>query len=102
MTTCADFGGWVISTIGGWFIVTADKHTSTVLMGHSFGRVIVVRARRIHHPHAAGAKRSPALGISLFQCCGFPVRKLPRNLDPIVSFVEQEEGAVEKRSRLRW
>jgi hypothetical protein len=21
----ADFGGWVISTIGGWFVVTADR-----------------------------------------------------------------------------
>ena len=24
MPPCADFGGWVISTIGGWFVVTAD------------------------------------------------------------------------------
>jgi hypothetical protein len=25
MPTYADFGGWVISTIAGWFVVTADK-----------------------------------------------------------------------------
>jgi hypothetical protein len=24
MPTYADFGGWVISTIAGWFVVTAD------------------------------------------------------------------------------
>jgi hypothetical protein len=25
MPTYADFGGWVISTIAGWFVVTADS-----------------------------------------------------------------------------
>jgi hypothetical protein len=25
MPTYADFGGWVISTIAGWFVVTADN-----------------------------------------------------------------------------
>jgi hypothetical protein len=25
MPTYADFGGWVISTFAGWFVVTADK-----------------------------------------------------------------------------
>jgi hypothetical protein len=24
MPTCAEFGGWVIPTIAGWFVVTAD------------------------------------------------------------------------------
>jgi hypothetical protein len=28
MPTYSDFGGWVISTIAGWFVVTADKITS--------------------------------------------------------------------------
>jgi hypothetical protein len=27
MPTYADFGGWVISTIAGWFVVTADSIT---------------------------------------------------------------------------
>jgi hypothetical protein len=26
MPTYADFGGWVISTFAGWFVVTADKY----------------------------------------------------------------------------
>jgi hypothetical protein len=29
MPTYADFGGWVISTIAGWFVVTADKSPRT-------------------------------------------------------------------------
>ena len=29
MPTYADFGGWVISTIAGWFVVTADTEAHT-------------------------------------------------------------------------
>jgi hypothetical protein len=35
MPTYADFGGWVISTIAGWFVVTADSsfEANSVSMG---------------------------------------------------------------------
>ena len=29
MATSVDFGGWVISTIAGWFVVTADSGKTT-------------------------------------------------------------------------
>jgi hypothetical protein len=30
MPPYADFGGWVISTIGGWFVVTADSEKNAL------------------------------------------------------------------------
>ena len=34
MPTSADFGGWVISTIAGWFVVTADKIVANWIRYH--------------------------------------------------------------------
>jgi hypothetical protein len=40
MPTYADFGGWVISTFAGWFVVTADNPKSdeqkTLISGRLF------------------------------------------------------------------
>ena len=40
MPTYADFGGWVISTIAGWFVVTAD----TLFLSRLYLRQDVPRA----------------------------------------------------------
>ena len=80
MPTYADFGGWVISTFAGWFVVTADslfqlRSYRVALQQHFYIRENSERGSELFTFHIATTLFAP--GEIRPTCCPAPGRALP-------------------------